>query len=209
MQKRSHSTTHPGAHRAARIVPIPLIAGAALFFLVIVYLVAASFLRREMPMFEATSVAPFPSGDTLVTDTVTIDASDVDRWRFFDFALGSPVEIPDTAGWDLAFRRFHVVSSAAVANLGPLQFDEVAAAPDSGYVETEFAADTINPAIDRWYRYNMISHQLEPGGSVYAVRTTDGRFAKLEFLSYYCVGMKPGCVTFRYAYQGGPNRRLN
>jgi hypothetical protein len=34
------------------------------------------------------------------------------------------------------------------------------------------------------------------------VRTTDGRYAKLEILGYYCPGGQPGCLTFRYVFQG-------
>ena len=105
-------------------IPIPLIIGATLFLVVIVYLVAASFLRKAIPMFDPTVGTPFPRADILVVDTITIDASDGDVWRFFDFALGSTMEVPDTAGWDLAFRRFQVVPSAAVAppNVRPVSW---------------------------------------------------------------------------------------
>ena len=34
------------------------------------------------------------------------------------------------------------------------------------------------------------------------VRTADGRYAKLEILGYYCPGAHPGCLTFRYVFQG-------
>jgi len=37
---------------------------------------------------------------------------------------------------------------------------------------------------------------------VWAVRTADGRYAKLEMVGYYCPGARPGCPTFRYVYQG-------
>jgi hypothetical protein len=41
---------------------------------------------------------------------------------------------------------------------------------------------------------------------VYAIRTADGRYAKLEIVSYYCPGAVSGCLTFRYAYQGSGAR---
>jgi hypothetical protein len=43
---------------------------------------------------------------------------------------------------------------------------------------------------------------------VYAVRTADGRFAKLQVISYYCTGAIPGCLTFRYVYQGAGGPRF-
>ena len=43
---------------------------------------------------------------------------------------------------------------------------------------------------------------LSPKPRVWAVRTTDGRYAKLEIIGYYCPGPNPGCLTMRYVYQG-------
>jgi hypothetical protein len=49
---------------------------------------------------------------------------------------------------------------------------------------------------------------VKPSPRVYALRTADGRYAKLEILSYYCPGAMPGCVTFRYVYQGAGGTEL-
>jgi hypothetical protein len=43
---------------------------------------------------------------------------------------------------------------------------------------------------------------------VWAVRTADGRYAKLEMVGYYCPGPQPGCPTFRYVYQGDGTTRV-
>jgi len=32
--------------------------------------------------------------------------------------------------------------------------------------------------------------------------------AKIELLSYYCARGEPGCVTFRYVYQGDGSARV-
>jgi hypothetical protein len=69
--------------------------------------------------------------------------------------------------------------------------------------------DTVNAAIDRWYRYSIFSHLLEPAPASYVIRTRDGHFAKIQFLSYYCPGPAAGCVTFRYVYQGSRTRVLH
>jgi hypothetical protein len=132
-------------------------------------------------------------------DTVTVDARDEDAWRFVDLDRGALLARPDTAGWDVAIRRFRIIVGDAVADLGPVAFNGVAAAPELGYVRTRFANDTTNAAIAHWYRYGFLSHVLRPSGRVYVVRTDAGSYAKLEILSYYCPGPVAGCLTFRYA----------
>ncbi len=44
---------------------------------------------------------------------------------------------------------------------------------------------------------------------MYAIRTADGRYAKVEIVGYYCPGAEPGCLTLRYVYQGDGSRRLS
>ena len=189
--------------------PALLLIGAAAFLIVIVYLVASSMIREAVPTFAPSpSPAATSSSDRYVVDTATIDASDGTRWHFFDLARGSVVQPPDTAGWDLAFQRFRIIASGAVADLGAGSFDSVLTAPKSGYVQTTFARDTVNDALDRWYRYNFLSHQLTPNDHVYVLRTLRNRYAKLQFLSYYCTGRMPGCITLRYGYQGRPTRQF-
>jgi len=39
---------------------------------------------------------------------------------------------------------------------------------------------------------------VTPGETV--VRTSEGRFAKLQLISYYCPGLRAGCLTFRYGF---------
>ncbi len=107
---------------------------------------------------------------------------------------------PDSVGWDLALRRSNVFVSGGALDLGVRTFDEVTAAPASGYMKTSFGRDTVNSVLDRWYKYSFISHRLSPNSHIYVVQTRDGHFAKIEFLSYYCTGMVSGCITFRYTY---------
>lgn len=172
----------------------------ALFLAAIIYIVASSVSRREAPTFSPSPIAPRPIGDTSIIDTITVDARDAQRWAYVDFDRRSVVLPPDTAGWDIAVRRFHILAGDAIADLGKVAFDSVSEAPDSGFVANSTRGNTLNPAIQKWYAYSMLTHLLEPNGRVYAVRTRDGRYARLEILSYYCEGLKAGCFTFRYAY---------
>jgi len=87
-------------------------------------------------------------------------------------------------------------------------FDSVAQVPVDGYAATEFGRDTVNPGVGKWYAYSMLSHLLTSKGHVYAVRTSDGRYAKLEIVAYYCRDVGAACYTIRYAFQGNGSRRV-
>lgn len=170
----------------------------AIFVVVIVYLVASSLSRREIATFEPTADGR-SRGLAGGVDTLTVDASNDRQWVHVDLEQGAALPASDTSGWDIAFRRYRVSAADAVADLGVVPFAEVTTAPSDGWVSNAIQGDPVNPAIDRWYRYSMLTHLLEPLGKTYAIRMRDGRFAKLEMLSYYCPGMRPGCVTFRFA----------
>lgn len=189
----------PVRHRRVTLPLAMLGAGALLFLAVIAYLVAASLTRRTTPTFAATTEARGVLAPGLV-DTVTVDASDPDRWRYLDLSRGAVLPAPEPGAWHVAVRRFHIVPAARAANLGNVPFERVTTAPDGGYVATIFGADTTNAAIARWYNYGMLTHLLETRRDVYVVQGRDGRALKLEILSYYCPGMKPGCLTMRYAW---------
>jgi hypothetical protein len=141
-----------------------------------------------------------PGGRGHHPDTLTVDASESGRWRFVDLDRGRVLALPDTAGWDLAIRRFHVIVSRAIADAGAEPFDRLARPPESGYISNTLDSDTTNAAISRWYSYSMLSHLLVPRSRLYVVRTSEGRFAKLELLSYYCPGLQAGCLTFRFGF---------
>ena len=187
-----------------------LAAGAAV-------LVASTLRRPEVPSFPPTAPEPREVGTELVGPRLyTIEAPEQDRWRYFDFSRGSVVEDPGPVGWDLAVQRFTIIvnggegfaGTGGVLDLGEVAFDGVVEAPEAGYQVNLAARDTVNPAFRRWYDYGFTSHLLTPKPRVYVVRTADGRFAKLEILSYYCPGATPGCLTIRYLYQGGGGAAL-
>jgi len=169
-----------------------------------------SLERPELPTFIPTVSMPAEVGTERDARTVTVDASDPDIWHFFDFSQGSVLDAPGVVEWDLAFRRFQIIvnggrnlaGQGGVVSLGELAFEGVSDVPENGYVVAE-KNDSVNAALEDWYDYSMTSHVLQPKQTVYAIRTADGRYAKMEILGYYCVGALPGCTTFRYVYQGG------
>jgi hypothetical protein len=195
--------------------------GPALLVVVLVVLaaggVAMTLRQPEVETYRPTPPAPRDVGAALVGPVVyTVDATDGERWRHFSFRLGSVVDGPPPHEWDLAFRRYQIVANGGpgfsgaggIIDLGPVRFDDVREAPATGYRPNEGGGDPRNPAIARWYDYGFFSHILKPKPHVWAVRTAHGRHAKVELLGYYCPGAQPGCVTFRYVYQGDGSRLL-
>lgn len=190
------------------------VAIAAGMGLVAILLVVLSLRREPPPGYPVSHLGPADVGNRLHGPrTVTLDASG--GWVFFSFATVATVREPGPMDWDIAFRRFHVMVNGgpgfagrgAVADLGAIDFDAVSVAPDTGWVDRA-ARDSTNTAIARWYDYGFTSHLLTPKRRVYALRTADGRYARLRFLSYYCEGGRPGCITFEYLFQGDGTRRL-
>ena len=199
-----------GVGRGGPRPPVLVVVLGVAFVLLMGALLIGSIAEPEFPPYPPTPPAPVAVGDSLVGPALyTLDASTPTTWCRFDFSRNSVV---DSGEWDIAFRRTHVLAGpeVGIVDLGAVPFDSVAALPESGYVVTPHsaAADTSHPAIGKWYDYNYLSHLLRTKGHVYGVRTSDGRYAKLQILSYYCAAVGTACVTFRYAYQGDGSRNL-
>jgi hypothetical protein len=180
--------------------------------------VGFSLARPEPPTFAPSPIEARPVSGALVGPvTYTVDARASDRWVYFSFAHGSVVPEPRPFEWDLAFRRFQVIVNGGdafpgmggVLALGEVPFHAIGTLPEEGYVGTEvIRGDSVATPLGEWYRYSFLSHLLSPGEGVYGIRTADGRYAKLRFEGYYCVGALPGCITFEYVYQGGGGREV-
>ena len=181
--------------------------------LVTIVLVGLSIRRPELPVFAPSPIlAAGESADSLEPGearTLTVDSSDPERWRYVDLARGTVVEAPGPTGWDLAFRRFEVRvnggagsgAGAGVIDLGEVPLDAVRTVPASGYVGmTASGRDTTQALLEGWYSYSFTTHVLRPEPRTFALRTATGRHAALEFVSYYCPGAQPGCVTLRYRF---------
>jgi hypothetical protein len=132
------------------------------------------------------------------SDTLTLDAGDGERWRYASLTMGRPLAGADTARWELGARRYRITVNGALADLGTVPFAH-ARVGAAAHFRMSRPRETVNEAIQHWYRYSFVTHLLSPTGHVYALRTRDGRLWKLEILGYYCPGLTPGCITVRYA----------
>lgn len=200
------------ASRRAWILPGVLLATVAILAATFV---VGTLRRTEPPSFVPVESEPHEVGDSLVGPRLqTVDATDENAWRWFDFSRDAVVESPGPRDWDLGFRRHHILVNGGAGFAGEggaialegAAFDSLAVVPESGYVGSTTGRDSTSPAFEDWYDYGFTSHLLEPRQRVYAIRTADGRYAKLEIVSYYCPEAVSGCLTFRYAYQGSGAR---
>ena len=150
----------------------------------------------------------------------------------FDFETGM-VTTSDT-DWDIAFRTTQIIVNGG-ASLGtdsePARNGNAAAVIVDGLfgdiiqapAVSEFAQDSasgwaITASSDQgWYNYNFMTNVVSPlPGKVLVFRTRDGKYAKVEIISYYLGnpvpvdGMTdtPRYYTFNYVYNpndGGTN----
>ncbi len=129
-----------------------------------------------------------------------------------------------TAKWDLGFRGTTIIvnGGAGRAGNGGVQlvtgtFEELNEAPADGYRQDN-GTDYAIPAGggNGWYNYNPQANSITPvPGRVLAVRTADGRYAKVSIVSYYKgnpATIEPTSAsryyTFRYVFQPDGSRRF-
>ncbi|MCA9484881.1 MAG: hypothetical protein KC553_14215 [Nitrospina sp.] len=142
-----------------------------------------------------------------------INATSEENWTYFDFSRGKQVDIFDSSSreWDLAFRRGNVMTNGGATNkfgkggvldLGEVDFDSIDQVPNRPFIpDTSTRTETKNEALAQWYKYNYITHKLTPRKNVYIIRSADGKYAKVQFLGFYCANKEPGCVQIRYTFQ--------
>lgn len=164
---------------------------------------------------------PNDVGENLTGEiTYTINAFSLKDWVYFDFSKGAVVNISDrtSSDWDMGFRRAKIISNSGASNpngkggiaaIENAEFESVSEAPESGYMIdiSKNALETENPAIDRWYLYNYMTHELKPKKNIYIIHTADGKYAKMQIMKFYCEGLA-GCYTIKYVYQGNGSRRF-
>jgi len=86
--------------------------------------------------------------------------------------------------------------------MGEVPFDEVLEVPSDGYIaDVATKTETENPVLLKWFKYNFLTHKLTAKKNIYAFKTADDKFAKIQFVSFNCDNEETGCIRFQYAYQ--------
>lgn len=125
---------------------------------------------------------------------------------YFSLRTGAEA-IDSSAQWDIAFRSTTIYVNGDARLLNGVNFDGLTELP---------AADYTAGAVPTWYDYNLDgNHTITPKvGTVIAIKTADGKYAKLQILSYYehAPAVPSGTVhnaryyTFRWVLQPDGSR---
>lgn len=154
------------------------------------------------------------------------------KFTLFSFKTGVTVLNSDSAStkWDIGFKGTTIIVNSGTSGPGtagafvqPGIFDELTTAPSTGFRQDNKNAATnldkyaISTGSDNgWYHYNGATNVITPlAGRVIVVRTSEGKFAKVEILSYYKdAPAAPSSssidrhYTLRYVYQADGSTRL-
>ena len=198
-------------------------------FLLLGLLMAFTACKKE----ESETVTP--PLETLTFKNLEAPGDEIDRgtgqiikanpFIYFSFETGGVVDA--SANWDIGFKGTTLVFNGGTSGSGQggalIQlgtFDEKIEAPESTAFRTdsdsEFAVPTGSD--NGWYNYsgppNFLITPL--AGRIIMVKTNDGKYAKVEVLSYYkdapaqpnAFTDQSGTYTFRYMYQADGSRTL-
>lgn len=169
-----------------------------------------------------------PPVDTTITATtirdLDADAAKTGSATYFRLRDSSVVTGADTAttNWDVAFRATTVFFNSGSSGPGQSaaqivsgDFASLAEAPADGYRQDAPGAPAIMTGSDNsWYHYDPATFIISPiPGKIIVVKTADGKYAKLQILSYYkgapatpSATDLPRYYSFRYALQSNGSR---
>jgi hypothetical protein len=174
---------------------------------------------------KAETVKDLPADPTIISGTGQPVASG--KFTFYSFKNGL---IPNTDSitnkWDVAFRGTTILINGGTSGTGQGSgsilngiFDEIKEIPVSAIFlqDTKTVLAIPTGSGKGWYNYDGASNIISPiAGKVLLIKTGDGKYAKMEILSYYKgAPAKPdGSVgsryyTFRFVYQPDGTLKFN
>lgn len=156
--------------------------------------------------------APADERDQATGEIITVN-------EFVYFNLDSKSIVAETDDWDIAFKGTNILTNSGVSGSGnggavveSGLFEDIVSAPaDEAFsVDTDVLLAIPAGSGSGWYNYNPANHLITPiPGRVLIIRTHDGKFAKMEIISYYeNAPAEPDAFmdlqdffTFRYIYR--------
>ncbi len=128
--------------------------------------------------------------------------------RYYSLETGAEVSATDanTKKWDISFERLNIHINSNFGAVGQviygINFPYITIAPETGYKKDgEFP-------LDEWYDYESVTGKIIPKENVYIIRTTSGKYVKLQILNFYSESEQAGHYTFRYTIQPGGSREF-
>lgn len=165
-----------------------------------------NYMENNIEEFETVPLPPKKIQKISTNNSIIkIDAKDRDAWMLVEFSSGKTLKISEDeaetdklnqVNWDMAFSRTKIITNGGktnpsgktgVINLGLTNFDDIRAAPETGYVQDHRSlGNLINKELAGWYNYRTRTHNIESKRNVYAMKLNDGVFMKMRILNYYC-----------------------
>ncbi len=152
------------------------------------------------------------------------------KFGLFSFKTGAIVANTDSAStkWDIGFNGTGIILNSGTSGPGSATaqvvsgiFTDLTTAPTDGYLQDNKLATPAFYAVARgsgkgWYNYDQASNLVTPiAGKVLVIQTADGKYAKMEIISYYLdapvsptATTKDRYYTFRYIYQPDGTKKL-
>ncbi len=172
---------------------------------------------------------------TTVSDLNSVSTKNYTLFSFSDNAIVLNADSA-TSKWDIGFRGTTIILNGGVSGPGLAAgqiitgiFDELAEAPSTGYnQDSETSKAIVGSAAGGWYTYTGEApagpkHAVLPNaGRILVLKTADGKYVKVEMISYYQgnpntttagfadVTTRPASrfYTFRYIYQADGTTNL-
>lgn len=174
---------------------------------------------RNLPADPTTGVNP-TTGQPLGT---------TGKFTLFSFADNKTVANTDSATtmWDVGFRGTTIIVNGGAIRTGKGgayvhtgTFEELTNVPTSATLAQDQSATVLAITTGSgkgWYNYNGATNVVSPiPGRVLIIRTGDGKYAKMDVLSYYQnapatpdANSVQRYYTFRYVYQPDGSTKLN
>jgi len=172
----------------------------------------------EKELVKAETVRDIPADPTTGVDATGRPTS-TGKYTFFSFQNGI-VASSDSASlkWDLGLKGTSLITNGGTSGPGlggavvlDGIFDDIEALPSSAAIQSDTQSQLAIPASSGkgWYSYDPQTHLITPtAGKVIVVRTAEGKYAKMEILSYYKgapaapdATSESRYYTIRYVYQ--------
>jgi hypothetical protein len=132
------------------------------------------------------------------TATVDLDAVSTSKFTLFNFENNAVVANTDSIStkWDIGFRGTTIILNGGTSGPGLASgqivsgiFDELLEAPATEYASDSQSAKAITGS-GGWYTYTgttaVPNHAILPiAGKVLVLKTADGKYVKMEIISYY------------------------
>ena len=166
--------------------------------------------------------------DGVVTVFLSRETEYGNDWIYWSFDKRAEVEVKEEEhendlSWDIAFNRYNIRTNSGLSGKGKggaldtekINLSEVSAVPagdfttdEKGKITSRFTGSgveevesTYNMLLKNAIKFQGPPPTYTPNNHVYIVKTADGKYAKVQFLSFYSKRGEAGYMSFRYVYQ--------